>query len=99
MAEAHDAFFQAQAARRAKVFGCLVPGCAKAFRSGHERAQHLHAVHFYEHGCVHALNCSVQCIRECPALEAMPGAAALPGCALLCSQPTTDSMQPERIQV
>lgn len=51
VAEAHDAFFQAQAARRVKVFGCLVPGCAKTFRSGSERAQHLHAVHFYEHGC------------------------------------------------
>jgi hypothetical protein len=52
VAEVHDTFFQAQAARRKKVFLCLVPGCSKAFRSCRERSQHLKDCHHYAMRCV-----------------------------------------------
>lgn len=57
MTEAHDAFFHSQAARKQKVFACLVPACARMFKSRAERAQHLHDFHFYARGCA-SLRCS-----------------------------------------
>eukprot|EP00884_Botryococcus_braunii_P021438 jgi/Botrbrau1/7979/Bobra.384_2s0007.1 len=41
VAEAHDSFFAAQAARCQKVFQCLVEGCVRMFMSAPDRRRHL----------------------------------------------------------
>lgn len=43
--EVHDSFFAAQAARKMKVYRCLVESCHKRFSSPAERKQHLLDVH------------------------------------------------------
>lgn len=41
VAEVHDSFFAAQAARRLPVFACLVEACGRRFCGAEERKQHL----------------------------------------------------------
>ncbi|GAB4818283.1 hypothetical protein N2152v2_005329 [Parachlorella kessleri] len=41
IAEMHDSFFAAQAARRMQVYKCLVEGCGRKFCTIEERKQHL----------------------------------------------------------
>ncbi|KAK9902018.1 hypothetical protein WJX75_001343 [Coccomyxa subellipsoidea] len=48
--EVHDSFFAAQAARRMKVFRCLVEGCSRTFHTVAERRQHLYDQHCYPRG-------------------------------------------------
>lgn len=47
LAEVHDSFFAAQAARKLKVYRCLVESCRKCFTSPAERRQHLLQVHSF----------------------------------------------------
>lgn len=47
VAEAHDSFFAAQAARKHRVYQCLVEGCRSMFASLQERTQHLTDTHRY----------------------------------------------------
>ncbi|KAK9816355.1 hypothetical protein WJX74_000834 [Apatococcus lobatus] len=50
VAEAHDSFFAAQAARKHKVYQCLVEGCRSMFTSPQERTQHLTDTHRFPTG-------------------------------------------------
>jgi len=43
--EAHDYFFQAQAARGYPVYRCLVEGCTEAFSTAFKRKEHLEEEH------------------------------------------------------
>ena len=45
MSEAHDYFFQAQAARGQPVYQCLVEECTEAFGSASKRKDHLERDH------------------------------------------------------
>mmetsp|Transcript_38693 Transcript_38693/g.109392 ORF Transcript_38693/g.109392 Transcript_38693/m.109392 type:complete len:251 (+) Transcript_38693:378-1130(+) len=47
VAECHDSFFQAQAARGYKVYECFVEACGKKFTSHHSRVQHLVDIHHF----------------------------------------------------
>ncbi|KAK9842407.1 hypothetical protein WJX84_011341 [Apatococcus fuscideae] len=50
VAEAHDSFFAAQAARKQRVYQCLVEGCRPLFASLQERTQHLSDAHRFPGG-------------------------------------------------
>ena len=50
IAELHDSFFAAQAARKLPVYACLVESCSRKFNSVEQRKQHLVDFHKFPRG-------------------------------------------------
>lgn len=50
IAEVHDSFFAAQAARKLPVFACLVESCTRKFSTVEQRKQHLVEFHKFPRG-------------------------------------------------
>eukprot|EP00899_Mesostigma_viride_P010685 jgi/Mesvir1/19618/Mv09912-RA.1 len=56
VAERHDSFFAAMAARRKPVFECLVPACSShRFTTSEARREHLRLVHGYTDTLIHGI--------------------------------------------
>lgn len=88
--EAHDSFFQAQAARKLPVFACLVPGCGKLLSSAPARARHLRDVHHYAMGLgLESMHLPAKMPR--PRRHATPRAGACDGARMAHGDSTADA--------